>query len=211
MFASVRDEWSGKSSSLAGHWPGMDGATSISCNPAEHRHGTRTHLFVVATLCCNEGSTPVHIRNMSAKGALIEAAVLPPPGSLVVLKRGSLEVSGRVAWVGARQAGLAFGSLVNIPDWMGKRANAHQDRIDEIVAQLKAKEQPEEEASDSSTPSTPKEILELLRSDLIQLGNALAADVILVATHPEIQLVDIALQRVDRLIGAFERTQSPML
>jgi len=189
----------------------MDTAVSTPFEPSEQRHGDRTHLFVIATLCWNAGTMPVHIRNMSAKGALIEAAVLLQPGSLVVLKRGSLEASGRVAWVGARQAGLAFGSLVNIPDWMGKRANAHQDRIDEIVAQLKAKEQPEEEASDSSTPSTPKEILELLRSDLIQLGNALAADVILVATHPEIQLVDIALQRVDRLIGAFERTQSPML
>jgi hypothetical protein len=188
----------------------MDSATSVSSTAADHRQGTRTHLFVIATLCCNEGSTPVHIRNMSAKGALIEAAVLPPAGSLVVLKRGSLEVSGRVAWVGARQAGLAFGSLVTIPDWMAKRANAHQDRIDEIVAQLRAQELPENDAIGPPS-AAPIEQLQLLRSDLVRLGDALAADVILVATHPEIQLVDIALQRIDRIIRAFERTQSPML
>ncbi|MCL6698295.1 PilZ domain-containing protein [Sphingomonas sp. NSE70-1] len=177
----------------------MDSATTVACEPAEHRHSSRTHLFVIATLCWNEGSTPAHIRNMSAKGALIEAAVLPQPGSLIVLKRGSLEVSGRVAWVSARQAGLAFGTLVDVSDWMSKRANAQQDRIDEIVTQLKSQDVVQNDAIEASTAGS-RELLQLLRSDLVQLGNTLAADVILVATHPEIQLVDIALQRVERIL-----------
>ena len=181
----------------------MEGAISNPCEPADLRHGTRTHLFVIATLCWSVGTTPVHIRNMSSKGALIEAATLPRPGSLIVLKRGSLEVGGRVAWATARQAGLAFGALVNVPDWMTKRANAHQDRIDEIVTRLKAQELPDNEAN-GSLAADPRAELELLRSGLLQLGNSLSGDVILVATHPEIQLVDIALQRVDRIIDAIE-------
>ena len=181
----------------------MDSAISSLSEATEQRHSSRTHLFVMATLCWSAGTTPVHIRNMSAKGALIESALLPRPGSPVVLKRGSLEVGGRVAWSAVRQAGLAFGALVNVPDWITKRASAHQERIDEIVAQLKAQELPEDDAIGMAT-ATPAEQLRLLRSDLVQLGNALAADVILVATHPEIQLVDIALQRVDRIIAAIE-------
>lgn len=148
---------------------------------------------------------PVHIRNMSAKGALIEAAVLPQPGSLVVLKRGSLEASGRVAWASSGRAGLAFGSVVRVTDWMARRATAHQDRVDEIVAALKAEElQGDREivSDESYGQSIDVETeLGLLRADLTKLGDALAADIILVATHPEIQLIDIALQRIERMMG----------
>jgi len=182
----------------------MDSA--ISCEPAEHRYDTRTHLFVVATLCWNEGSVPVHVRNMSAKGALIEAAVLPKPAVMIVLKRGSLEVSGRIAWAASGQAGLSFVTSVNIADWMARRANAHQDRVDEIVASLKADElgfEPPAAAPDRPNRSVEFETeLALLRADLTKLGDALTSDIILVATHPEIQLIDIALQRVGRIMSA---------
>jgi hypothetical protein len=39
----------------------------------------------------------------------------------------------------------------------------------------------------------------MLKADLTQLGNSLAADMIIVATHAEIQLIDISLQRIDRI------------
>lgn len=182
----------------------MDSA--ISCEPAEHRYSTRTHLFVVATLCWNEGSAPVHVRNMSAKGALIEAAVLPKPASMVVLKRGSLEVRGRIAWAASGQAGLSFSTSVNVADWMTKRTNSQQDRVDEIVASLKADELGfEQPAAALDRPNRLVEIeteLALLRADLTRLGDALTSDVILVANHPEIQLIDIALQRVARIMAA---------
>ena len=85
----------------------MENALATLLEPNEHRQATRTHLFVVATLCWNEGSGPVHVRNMSATGALVEADALPGPGRKIVLKRGSLEVGGHIAWVASRQAGLA--------------------------------------------------------------------------------------------------------
>lgn len=181
----------------------------ISCEPADHRYDTRTHLFVVATLCWNEGSAPVHVRNMSAKGALIEAAVLPRPAATVVLKRGSLEVSGRIAWVASGQAGLSFGTSVRVADWMTRRANGHQDRVDEIVASLKSDELGFEQPV--LTPDRPLRSVEvetelaLLRADLAKLGDALTSDIILVATHPEIQLIDIAQQRIQRILGVLDQ------
>lgn len=42
--------------------------------------------------------------------------------------------------------------------------------------------------------------LTFLRSDLADLGDALVQDIRLVARHPEIQLLDIAIQRIDRLL-----------
>lgn len=186
----------------------MENALATSLEPAEHRHSTRTHLFVVATLCWNEGSAPVHVRNMSSRGALIEADVLPKPGSRIVLKRGSLEAGGRIAWATSRQAGLAFNAAVRETDWMIRRANAHQDRVDEIVATLKAEAAGSEQAGEPPDgPRCSVEIeteLALLRADLTQLGNGLTADIILVATHPEIQLLDIALQRIERVMRAIE-------
>ena len=38
----------------------------------------------------------------------------------------------------------------------------------------------------------------------MQLGNGLTADVVLVATHPEIQLLDIALQRIERIMAVID-------
>jgi hypothetical protein len=178
----------------------MDSALTKPSERPDHRHGARTHLFVIATLCWDSGSTPVHVRNMSAKGALIEAAVVPKPVHLVVLKRGSLQVSGRVAWSASRQAGLAFHVMVSVTDWRAKRANAQQDQIDKIVSALKSAADPNDHPVPVSiSPDRPAAIeaeLTLLSAELAQLGNGLAADVILVATHPEIQLLDIALQRI---------------
>jgi hypothetical protein len=82
----------------------MDSAFPKSCGPDELRRDARTHLLVMASLCWDSGSTPVHVRNMSARGALIEAPVLPRPGNLVMLKRGSLQVGGQIAWAASRQA-----------------------------------------------------------------------------------------------------------
>jgi hypothetical protein len=183
----------------------METALSTPFEPSEQRRGDRTHLFVIATLCWSAGTMPVHIRNISAKGALIEAAVLPQPGSSVVLKRGSLEVSGRVAWAASGQAGLAFGTVVRVEDWMARRAAAHQDRVDEIVAALKAEALQGDRAlvpgGDDSRSIDIEAELGLLRADLTKLGDTLATDIILVATHPEIQLIDIALQRIGRMVG----------
>lgn len=189
----------------------MSSARPSGSEAADHRHAPRTHLFVIATLCWGEGSTPVHVRNMSGKGAQIEAATLPKPGSLVMLKRGSLKADGRIAWAAERKAGLAFDGSVNVIDWMARQSNARQDQVDEIVSALKSavgrSEVPAGQACGPDLATVIETEVELLRSDLINLGNVLAADVILVATHPEIQSLDISLQRIERIMGALGRVK----
>jgi len=170
-------------------------------------------LFVSAALYSDVGSTPVHIRNMSSSGALIEAPLLPLPGSRIILKRGSLEAAGRIAWQGNRRAGVAFDATVHVADWMARTTNSGQDRIDKVVASFKAKSaRPEVPAAlFNDAPRTPtiKAELATIRGDLLELSESLIKDVIVAATHPEIQTLDITLQRIDRMLLALRQEAPP--
>ncbi len=182
----------------------MNATQTIEMPPQEPRLHSRTHLFVAATLYADGASGPVHIRDMSLNGAKIEGTRLPDPGSRIVLKRGSLEASGQMAWKDGKRGGIAFSGAIEVSEWMAK-VREPQAKIDQLVRALKA---------NRAAPATPtpalaptggdlalREELEALRAEIAQLGNSLSSDVILVATHPEIQLLDIALQRIDRLIA----------
>ena len=86
--------------------------------PDESRGLARTHLFVAARLSFASGSSPVHLRNMSPSGALIEGPVLPSRGEPATLRRGSLEVIVKVVWTTGRKAGVSFLYPVHVADWM---------------------------------------------------------------------------------------------
>lgn len=177
-----------------------DGTTA-----AELRAETRTHLFVVAMLSAGTVLMPVHIRNLSSSGALIEASALPSAGSVVSIRRAGHTVEGILAWRSKNQAGIAFRSNIYVPAWLPRNAGSRQYAIDQIVF---ASKNGTESASDlplsNGAPATSNLVLvelESLRSDLVSLGEMLVQDIILVATHPEIQLLDIAVQRIDRLMS----------
>lgn len=162
------------------------------------RQQPRTHLFVMATLYADGGSTPVHIRNMSPSGALVEAATLPDVGCRIALRRGPLEAAGHIAWRVDRRAGVKFDSPACVPDWMSRQMSSCQERVDVKVAAIKASG-----TSPPSSGSAPAPIdyeLMQLRADLADMGSALVADAIVAATHPEIQAIDISLQRIDRIL-----------
>lgn len=171
------------------------------------RQALRTHLFVTATLCSADGSVPARVRNLSPNGAQIEAAQLPAPGTRVVLKRGPLQASGRIVWQSGPKAGIAFESVASVADWMARHGGAHQDEVDELVAALRSSTV-DAANDDVRSPVTRRKMIESelssLRAELTQLGELLTADVILVATHPEIQFLDISLQRVERLMRHVE-------
>lgn len=166
--------------------------------PEAGRRQPRTHVFVTATLYAEAGSAPVNIRNMSPSGALVEAAVLPAPGTWVWLRRGGLEAGGRIAWQEGRRAGVALDTMIHIADWTARQANAGQARADAVVAHFRAK-RPLPAPIATLPPSIEAE-LQLVRSELAALEAALVGDSIVVATHPEIQSLDICLQRVDRVL-----------
>jgi hypothetical protein len=91
---------------------------------------------------------------------------------------------------------------------MSRPVGAHQEKVDDVVASLRADAHPDSavHATNISRETSIAAELAALRADLVQLGNGLTDDAILVATHPEIQMIDVALQRVDRLIGQLSNT-----
>jgi hypothetical protein len=145
---------------------------------------------------------------MSESGALIEASLVPDPGAVVILKRGALHISGQIAWKVERKAGILFSAKVNVADWMSRPVGAHQEKVDDIVSSLRAVAHPGSavDATNISSDTSIAAELAALRADLVQLGNGLAGDTSLVAAHPEIQMIDVALQRVDRVIGQLRNT-----
>lgn len=203
MKSSIADRSECLRSFLGATYWSMSGGTAALARPDDERRQARTHIFVAATLYWRNGSTPVRIRNMSQNGALIEALDLPDVETPIIIKRGSLEASGSVAWKAEPKAGLAFANHVYVADWMGRAAPSHQERVDEIVALLKADRRP---SNDLHPPSekTIEEELASLQADLAALGSSLASDAILVATHPDIQILDIAVQRLGRVLVRME-------
>ena len=161
----------------------------------------RTHLFVAATLYADGCSSPVNIRNMSKAGALIEGAVIPDVGDRMMLKRGPLEATGVIAWRAGRRAGVRLAAAICVADWMARLANSGQERVDALVAIVR--NEPTATGvvalSASETRSIEAE-LGLLRCELAGIESSLLDDPLVVANHPEIQALDVAMQRIDRMV-----------
>lgn len=135
---------------------------------------------------------------MSQTGALIESAELPVVGCAIALRRGQLQADGFVVWLAGTKAGIRFKSPAFVSDWMA-RQNVGQGQVDDLVSSLKDSALARVRLT-SSVPSTESELMRL-RDDLASLGSALALDIVVTATHPEIQLLDISIQRIDRILG----------
>ena len=181
----------------------MNTATSAIASLDEGRKHPRTHLFVAATIYSDKGAVPVRIRNMSPSGALIECADIPEPGVAVNLKRGSLQASGEIAWKVDQKAGVAFSTPVHVANWMSRQRAPHQATVDAIVSDFNTERLGGGSGQTASVlpaiSSMETQLLEL-RGDLAQLGNSLISDADLIANHPEIQMLDVSVQRVDRML-----------
>jgi hypothetical protein len=170
----------------------------------EGRRQPRTHLFVAAILYSGGRAAPVRIRNMSPSGALLEGAGIAEAGTAVTLKRGSLEAFGVVAWSADLKAGIAFSGPVEIASWMSRKPPSHQARVDEIVAEIRTGHPGPDHlrpAPRTYGAGSLEAELAQLRADLSRLGGKLASDPALIAAHPEIQMLDVSVQRIDRMIG----------
>jgi len=75
---------------------------------SQNRQSRRSPVLLSAQIVIEGADTAVVLRNLSATGALIEGAKLPPVDTETTFKRKDLEVSGRIAWVHGKFAGLAF-------------------------------------------------------------------------------------------------------
>jgi len=171
----------------------------------ESRRQERTHLFVAAQLCFASGACPVHIRNMSPSGALVEGSVLPGQHEAATLRRGPLEAKVRIVWKAGRKAGVSFLSAVHVVDWMSRTMPSHQAKVDHLLRTIRSAQGRVSGglADHMAGPDNPPIEAELreLRRELAILEHVLAADEAVIMAHPQIQMLDISLQRIDRMIA----------
>jgi hypothetical protein len=168
------------------------------------RREPRKSMFVMATLYAATGSAPVKVRDMSSAGALIEGGVIPAPGTTIRLCRGSLSVTGKVAWSKEARAGLSFDSTVSPDDWLPTgKAPAPQQRVDEMVQQVKGSmgNQAAITAPLSVEPASVTALeLTRLRRAIEELADDLAEDDAVLARHgAKLQTLDHAAQLLRKL------------
>ncbi|MEO8619117.1 MAG: PilZ domain-containing protein [Sphingomicrobium sp.] len=80
---------------------------------SQNRRSRRSHVLMAACLRSDDGDLAVKLRNLSEHGALVEAELLPPVGTIVKFRKGDLNLPARVAWVEDGRAGVAFDSILD--------------------------------------------------------------------------------------------------
>jgi hypothetical protein len=171
---------------------------------AETRTNSRTNMFLGAVLRGAGLCAPVKIRNMSPTGALVEGALIPESGSAVELLRGSLIVSGIVAWREDGRCGLRFSSLVAVAEWLAPPSNGAQQRIDDTVRLLKLGALPMSQRASAEAPASAPPRSVQFGEDLLgaarlieNFGDRLASDVEMLVRHSDLlQDLEIALQTI---------------
>jgi hypothetical protein len=105
---------------------------------ANHRSQPRSNVFLDAVLVVGAAPRPVRLRNLSARGALLEGSSLPGEGTRVRVLRGELGAEGEIAWQEQGLAGLRFASEIDVERWVRRVGHSGQQRVDEAVAALRA-------------------------------------------------------------------------
>lgn len=103
----------------------------------DHRDAARSNVFLTAVIEGPGGPFPVRIRNISVRGALLEASELPAEGSLVELHRAHLCAKGEVAWRDQGQCGVRFADDIVVAEWVKRAGHAGQDRVDHAIASFR--------------------------------------------------------------------------
>lgn len=104
----------------------------------DHRSEGRSNVFLAATLITGESPVPVHIRNLSSHGVLIEGVELPDVGARVRLSRGQLSALGQVAWEGTGQAGIRLDCEIDVDKWVRRVGHSGQQRVDAVISAVRS-------------------------------------------------------------------------
>lgn len=97
----------------------------------------RSNVLLMVTLSAVGRSHAVRIRNLSAHGALLEGANLPSSGLFAHLRRGSLNVSGTIAWSDAAHCGMRFNGAIDVKDWVKRVGSEQQSATDAAIADMR--------------------------------------------------------------------------
>ena len=93
---------------------------------AGRRVASRARVALPATLETVNGTVRAVIRNISETGAMLEVAALPTVGGCAVVRCGSLDAFGVVAWARSRWCGVAFDEPVGHAEVVRMRAASDQ-------------------------------------------------------------------------------------
>ena len=102
------------------------------------RRDPRKNLFLTATLVAGGVSRAVRVRNLSASGALVEAATLPATGAAATLQRGSLHCECVLVWRAQGRGGLKFVDPIDLSKWIPGTWSDGQMQVDRAIAEARA-------------------------------------------------------------------------
>lgn len=133
---------------------------------------------------------------------MIESQVIPAIGATIELARGSLVARGVVMWTSHQRCGLKFSYSVSVKDWLAAPSALEQQRVDQLVALVKAGSVPamlRPELDSIDKGARPSDSLggdlELALEIIQKLGEELAASDDTLARHGDkLQYLDIAMQ-----------------
>jgi hypothetical protein len=171
----------------------------VASGAVDPRLEVRSNVFLTATLVTDQAPKSVRLRNISRRGALIDGIGIPGPGTSVALLRGSLRVSGKIAWQQQEVCGLRFENEVVVEDWVRRVEHRGQDRVDEIVSLIRQRTI----EGASFALQAQQESLGNLSADLTAFCEALAGKPDLVAKYPsELLQLDAIAQRLNQYTKA---------
>jgi hypothetical protein len=80
---------------------------------AGNRSAKRARVLLAARLETPFGDIDARLRDLSAKGALVECMLVPPAGTKVTFVRGNARIPSRVAWAASDRIGLEFDCTID--------------------------------------------------------------------------------------------------
>ena len=174
--------------------------------PPDARGPTRSSMFLAAVLRAGTEQAPVRVRNMSRTGAMIETPITLALGAKVDLMRGALVARGVIVWSSSNRCGVRFSSEVSVKDWLAAPSKVQQQRVDDMVALVKAGgSDPRSEEAEFLGPRSQEQLVDDLGAvvRLLQsLEDDLAGSNETLARHAvKLQNLDIAMQMLRAVAG----------
>ena len=205
---------------------GHGSASDESADPslAARDRAPRKNLLLTATIRSEGVTAPVRIRNLSEKGAMVDAKALPEPGASVILQRLEIEMRGVVVWRVEGRCGIHFEAAASVDEWVaGRRAPATifghgQSRVDQIQAALRSgRDIADQEVTVASSPELITDVearvaeeLDHVQRMLDEVAGDLIGDVALVQRHGEaLQRFDNACQILNQLSAILKAKDRP--
>ncbi|WP_164857159.1 PilZ domain-containing protein [Sphingomonas crocodyli] len=76
--------------------------------PVDPRQGKRLKVFLAARVLAAGRTVPVHLLDLSKKGALVHADMPRMPGEMIWVLWNGIDILSRVAWCRGNRFGVAF-------------------------------------------------------------------------------------------------------